>query len=149
LKIKWGLFMVFKSKVKEELFQELRQFIFWYHYELSKREVVSAVGFVKLSNRTYVRYKHTENNYISLDLVDSDRSLLFNLGFSFRTLNGLDYVTIDYMDKDGLGSTGTFVLENSDGIVEFLIQLIKFIPSESYLKHYLSIFKNSIRIWLA
>ena len=74
--------MVFKSKVKEELFQELRQFIFWYHYELSKREVVSAVGFVKLSNRTYVRYKHTENNYISLDLVDSDRSLLFNLGFS-------------------------------------------------------------------
>jgi hypothetical protein len=114
-----------------------------------KREVVSAVGFVKLSNRTYVRYKHTENNYISLDLVDSDRSLLFNLGFSFRTLNGLDYVTIDYMDKDGLGSTGTFVLENSDGIVEFLIQLIKFIPSESYLKHYLSIFKNSIRIWLA
>lgn len=141
--------MVFKSKVKEELFQELRQFIFLYHYELSKREVVSAVGFVKLSNRTYVRYKHTENNYISLDLVDSDRSLLFNLGFSFRTLNGLDYVTIDYMDKDGLGSTGTFVLENSDGIVEFLIQLIKFIPSESYLKHYLSIFKNSIRIWLA
>lgn len=141
--------MVFKSKVKEELFQELRQFIFWYHYELSKREVVSAVGFVKLSNRTYVRYKHTENNYSSLDLVDSDRSLLFNLGFSFRTLNGLDYVTIDYMDKDGLGSTGTFVLENSDGIVEFLIQLIKFIPSESYLKHYLSIFKNSIRIWLA
>lgn len=141
--------MVFKSKVKEELFQELRQFIFWYHYELSKREVVSAVGFVKLSNRTYVRYKHTENNYISLDLVDSDRSLLFNLGFSFRTLNGLDYVTIDYMDKDGLGSTGTFVLENSDGVVEFLIQLIKFIPSESYLKHYLSIFKNSIRIWLA
>lgn len=141
--------MVFRSKVKEELFQELRQFIFWYHYELSKREVVSAVGFVKLSNRTYVRYKHTENNCISLDLVDSDRSLLFNLGFSFRTLNGLDYVTIDYMDKDGLGSTGTFVLENSDGIVEFLIQLIKFIPSESYLKHYLSIFKNSIRIWLA
>lgn len=114
-----------------------------------QKERLYLQGFVKLSNRTYVRYKHTENNYISLDLVDSDRSLLFNLGFSFRTLNGLDYVTIDYMDKDGLGSTGTFVLENSDGIVEFLIQLIKFIPSESYLKHYLSIFKNSIRIWLA
>ena len=141
--------MVFKSKVKEELFQELRQFIFWYHYELSKREVVSAVGFVKLSNRTYVRYKHTENHYISLDLVDGNRSLLFNLGFSFRTLNDRDYVTIDYMDKDGLGSTETFVLENSDGIVDFLIQVIDFIPSESYLKHYLNVFKNSIRIWLA
>ena len=141
--------MVFKSKVKEELFQELRQFIFWYHYELSKREVVSAVGFVKLSNRTYVRYKHTENHYISLDLVDGNRSLLFNLGFSFRTLNDRDYVTIDYMDKDGLGSTETFVLENSDGIVDFLIQMIDFIPSESYLKHYLNVFKNSIRIWLA
>jgi len=141
--------VVFRSKVKEELFQELRQFIFWYHYELSKREVVSAVGFVKLSNRTYVRYKHTENHYISLDLVDGNRSLLFNLGFSFRTLNDRDYVTIDYMDKDGLGSTETFVLENSDGIVDFLIQMIDFIPSESYLKHYLNVFKNSIRIWLA
>lgn len=140
--------MVFKSKVKEELFQELREFIFWYHYNLSKRQVATAVGLVPLNNRTYLRYKHTENHYVSLDLVDSDRSLLFNLGFSFRTLNGLDYVTIDYMDKDGLGSTGTFVLENSDGIVEFLIQLIKFIPSESYLKHFLNIFKTGIPNWL-
>lgn len=141
--------MVFKSKVKEELFQELREFIFWYHYNLSKRQVATAVGLVPLNNRTYLRYKHTENHYVSLDLVDSNRSVLFNLGLSFRSLNELDYVTIDYMDKDGLGSTETFVLENSEGIVEFLIQLIKFIPSESYLKHYLSIFKNSIRIWLA
>ena len=141
--------MVFKSKVKEELFQELREFIFWYHYNLSKRQVATAVGLVPLNNRTYLRYKHTENHYVSLDLVDSNRSVLFNLGLSFRSLNELDYVTIDYMDKDGLGSTETFVLENSEGIVEFLIQLIKFIPSESYLKHYLSIFKNSIRICLA
>lgn len=141
--------MVFRSKVKEELFQELREFIFWYHYNLSKRQVATAVGLVPLNNRTYLRYKHTENHYVSLDLVDSNRSVLFNLGLSFRSLNELDYVTIDYMDKDGLGSTETFVLENSEGIVEFLIQLIKFIPSESYLKHYLSIFKNSIRIWLA
>lgn len=144
-----GFIYGFQKQSKRRVISRVETvYFFWYHYELSKREVVSAVGFVKLSNRTYVRYKHTENHYISLDLVDSDRSLLFNLGFSFRTLNGLDYVTIDYMDKDGLGSTGTFVLENSDGIVEFLIQLIKFIPSESYLKHYLSIFKNSIRIWL-
>lgn len=140
--------MIFKSKVKEDLFHNLRQFILWYHYKLSKQEVASAVGFVKLSNRTYLRYKHTENHYVSLDLVDGNRSLLFNLGFSFRTLNDLDYVTIDYMDKDGLGSTETFVLENSDGIVEFLIQLIKDIPSDSYLKHYLNVFKNDIRSWL-
>ena len=142
--------MVFKSKVKEDLFHELRQFIFWYHYELSKREsdVASAIGLVPLTNRIYLRYKHTENHYVSLDLVDGNRSLLFNLGFSFRTLNGLDYVTIDYMDKDGLGSTGTFILENSDGIVDFLIQMIRSIPSESYLKHYLNVFKHSIPNWL-
>lgn len=143
-----GWFYGFQKQSKRRVISRVETVYFWYHYELSKREVVSAVGFVKLSNRTYVRYKHTENNYISLDLVDSDRSLLFNLGFSFRTLNGLDYVTIDYMDKDGLGSTGTFVLENSDGIVEFLIQLIKFIPSESYLKHFLNIFKTGIPNWL-
>lgn len=80
--------------------------------------------------------------------MDSNRSLLFQIGFSFRSLNGLDYVTIDYMDKDGLGSSGTFILEDSEQIVEFLIQLIKFIPSESYLKHYLNVFKNDIRSWL-
>ena len=66
---------------------------------------------------------------------------LFQIGFSFRSLNGSDYVTIDYMDKDGLGSSGTFALEDSEQIVEFLIQLIKFIPSESYSKHYLNVFK--------
>ncbi len=35
-----------------------------------EREVVFAVGFVELSNRTYVRYKHTEKPIIFLlDLV--------------------------------------------------------------------------------
>lgn len=140
--------MVFKSKVKEELFHELRQFIFWYHYNLSKISVADAVGFVFLNNRTLLRYKQTKNHYISVDLANRYRAILFNLGFSFSSLKGLDYVTIDYKDKDGLGSTGTFVLEDSEGIVEFLIQMIKFIPSDSYLKHYLTVFKSDIRNWL-
>lgn len=140
--------MVFKSKIKEDLFHALRQFIVWYHTVLSKKQIYSAVKVIALTNRTYLRYKHTENHYVSLDLVDSNRSLLFNLGFSFRTLNGLDYVTIDYMDKDGLGSTGTFVFGDNKSIDEFLIQMIKFISSESYLKHYLNVFKNDIRSWL-
>ena len=140
--------MVFRSKVKEDLFHQLREFIFWYHYNLSKVSVPSAVGFVKLTSRTYLRYKHTENHYVSLDLVDVNRSLLFQLGFNFKSIKGLDYVMIDYMNKDGLGSTNTFSLEDADGIVEFLIQMIIFIPSESYLKHYLNIFKNSVRNWL-
>ena len=107
-------------------------------------------GFVKLTNCTYLRYKHTEgHHYVSLSLVDGERSLLFMLNFRFKTLNDLDYVFIDYGDKDGLVSTGTFVLEDSDGIVNFLIQLIKDIPSESYLKHYLNVFKNGIRNWLS
>lgn len=143
--------MVFKSKVKEDLFHKLRQFILWYHYVLSKKQIYPEVRTVTLTNRTYrtyLKYKHTENHYVSLDLVDINRSLLFQIGFSFKSLNGLDYVTIEYMDKDGLGSTGTFVLEDSEQIVEFLIQLIKFNPSESYLKHYLNVFKNDIRSWL-
>lgn len=138
--------MFFKSKVKEDLFHELRQFIFWYHYNKSKTSVATMVGFVPLTNRTSIRYKHTENHYISLDLVDATRSLLFKLEFGFWSLDDLDYVTIAYNDKDKLG---TFTLENSDDIVEFLIQLIKDIPSESYLKHYLNVFKSSIYTWLA
>lgn len=141
--------MVFKSKVKEDLFHELRQFIFWYHYTLSKVSVPSAVNIVKLTHRTYLRYKHTENHYVSLDLVDANHSLLFKLGFSFVTINYLDYVVIDYTNKDGLGSTGTLSLEVTSGLVDFLTELINFIPSESYLKHYLNIFKNSVRNWLA
>ena len=141
--------MIFRSKLKEDLFHKLRQFIIWYQYVLSKKQIYSVVRTVALTNRTYLKYKHTENHYVSLDLVDSNRSLLFQIGFSFRSLNGSDYVTIDYMDKDGLGSSGTFALEDSEQIVEFLIQLIKFIPSESYSKHYLNVFKNDIRSWLA
>lgn len=140
--------MVFKSKVKEDLFHQLREFIFWYHYNKSKTSVATAVGFVSLTSRTFIRYKHTENHYISLDLVDGARTLLFKLEFGFWSLDDLDYVTIAYTDKDGIGETGTFVLENSDGIVDFLTQMITFISSESYLKHYLNIFKNDIRSWL-
>ena len=55
-------------------------------------------------------------------------------------------MTIAYNDK---GDLGTFVLEDSEGIVNFLIQLIKDIPSESYLKHYLNVFKTSVPNWLA
>ena len=141
--------MVFKSKVKEDLFHELRLFIFWYHYNKSKTSVATTVGFVPLTKRTSIRYKHTENHYISLELVDATRSLLFKLEFGFWSIDDLDYVTIAYKDKGGLGSTGTFVLENSDGIVDFLIQLIKSIPSDFYLKHFLNIFKTSIPNWLA
>ena len=75
--------------------------------------------------------------------------MLFKLGFSFVTINYLDYVVIDYTDKDGLGSTGTLSLEVTSCFVDFLTELINFIPSESYLKHYLNIFKNSVRNWLA
>ena len=75
--------------------------------------------------------------------------MLFKLGFSFVTINYLDYVVIDYTNKDGLGSTGTLSLEVTSGLVDFLTELINFIPSESYLKHYLNIFKNSVRNWLA
>ena len=137
--------MVFKSKVKEELFQEIKQFIFWYSCNKYKTSVATAVGLVPLTNRTSIRYKYTKNHYISLDLVDTNRSLLFKLEFGFWSLDDLDYVTIAYNDKDVLG---TFALENTDAIVDFIIQLIKDIPSESYLKHYLNVFKHSIPNWL-
>ena len=140
--------MVFKSKIKEELFHSLRQFIFWYHYNKAKTSVATMVGIVPLTNRTSIRYKHTNNHYISLDLVDATRSLLFKLEFDFWSLDGLDYVTIAYNDKGGLGSTGAFNLDDSDNIVDFILQLIKDIPSESYLKHYLNVFKTNFPNWL-
>lgn len=72
-----------------------------------------------------------------------------NLNFIFLSLDGVDYVTVKYSEVDGLGSFKTYALTDSDGIESILVQAIKFIPSESYLKHFLNIFKTGIPNWLA
>ena len=60
----------------------------------------------------------------------------------------MNYVGIKYSDVDGLGSLQTFPLTDKLAIDNFLVQTIKFIPSETYIKHYLTVFKNQVRTWL-
>lgn len=141
--------MVFRSKVKEELFQELRNFIFLYHSKIVNNTIKATDVAALLTRKVIARYVATDSNAVLVSLVDHEGYPLFKLEFYFLSLDGIDYVTVKYSEVDGLGSFKTYALSDSEGIESILVQAIKFIPSESYLKHYLNVFKNSIRIWLA
>lgn len=140
--------MVFRSKVKEELFQELKDFISWYYSRVVNNTVKGTDIAAILTRKTLVRCITTEGNAVLVHLVDTEGYPLFKLEFYFLSIDGVDYVTIKYSEVDGLGSFKTFALTDSKSIDNFLVQTIKFIPSESYLKHYLNVFKNDIRSWL-
>lgn len=140
--------MVFKSKIKEDLFHELREFILWYYSKFVGSEVEHTDIASILTHRTLIRFVRTKDHAVLVTLVDKYGNPLFKLEFYFLSLDGVDYVTIKYSEVDGLGSYKTFALTDADGIDSFLVQTIKFIPSESYLKHYLKVFRNDIRSWL-
>ena len=138
--------MVFKSKVKEELLTEMRKFIFWYYETRLTCLPNNSKRFIRLTKRTSLKFKCTENHYIVVDLVDNADSPLFNLNFSFTELHGIDAVAIGYY-AEGETDLETFTLDDSQGIEYFLVQVINHIPSETYLKHYLNLFKYNICLW--
>lgn len=138
--------MVFKSKVKEELLTEMQKFIFWYYQNRLAFPSNNSKRFIRLTKRTNLKFKHTENHYIVMDLVDNADYPLFELTFSFTELNGNDVVEIGYYAK-GETDLETFTLDDSKGIESFLFQVINHIPSETYLKYYLNLFKYNICLW--
>lgn len=140
--------MIFKSKVKEDLYQELRGFIFWYYSRVASYSVDSATNSSILSHKVIGVCRHTKDHAVLVSLMDKYGNTLFKLEFYFISVDGIDYVTIKYSDIDGLGSFETYALTDYVGIENFLVQTIKFIPSATYLKHYVNIFKNDIRSWL-
>ena len=81
-------------------------------------------------------------------LTDAKENPLFEFEISFMNTLGSDYVVIKYSDERSLGSGKTVALTDIEGIEQFLVQAIKIIPSETYIKHYLNIFQNHIRGWL-
>lgn len=140
--------MVFRSYVKETLYQELRAFILRFQSKL-ERDIVEPVETNSMLTRNiFVNFKVTEDNAILVHLVDKEGFPLFKLEFYFGTVDGMNYVGIKYSDVDGLGSLQTFPLTDKLAIDNFLVQTIKFIPSETYIKHYLTVFKNQVRTWL-
>lgn len=140
--------MVFRSKVKEELFQELRNFIFLYHSKIVDNTTKATDVAAILTRKILARFVVTDSDAVLVSLVDTEGYPLFKLEFYFISVDGVDYVTIKYSEVDGLGSYKTFALTDSKGIENFLVQTIKFIPSEPYIKHYLNIFQNHIHGWL-
>ena len=140
--------MVFRSKVKEELFQELKDFISLYHSRVLNNTAKATDVATILTRKIIARYVTTDSNAVLVSLVDTEGYPLFKLEFYFISVDGVDYVTIKYSEVDGLGSFKTFTLNDQGGIDKFLVQTIKFIPSESYLKHFLNIFKTGVPNWL-
>lgn len=140
--------MVFRSKGKEELFQELKEFIFLYHSKIVDSTAKATDVAAMLTRKIIARYVATDSNAVLVSLVDHEGYPLFKIEFYFISVDGVDYVTVKYSEVDGLGSFKTHALTNSVGIENVLVQAIKFIPSESYLKHFLNIFKTGIPNWL-
>lgn len=54
-----------------------------------------------------------------------------------------DFVVIKYSNEVSLGSVETISLNEVDSIKRFLVQAIKCMSSESYVKHYLTVFKTT------
>ena len=140
--------MVFKSQVKESLYQELRAFILRYQSGLERNTIQPTDTTDMLTRQTFVHFRATKDNAVLVHLVDKEGNPVFKLEFYFGVMDGLNYAGIKYSDADGLGAMTSFYLTDKDGIDNFLVQAIKFIPSESYVKHYLTVFKNHIRGWL-
>lgn len=140
--------MAFKSKVKEELLTEMQKFIFWYYETKLTCPPNNSKRFIRLTKRTNLKFKSTEDHYIVMDLVDNADYPLFCLNFSFTDLRGVDVVAIDYYAQ-GETDLETVTLDDSKGIESFLFQVISHIPSETYLKHYLNLFKYNLCLWLS
>lgn len=140
--------MVFKSTIKESLYQELRAFILRYQSGLERNTIKPIDTTDMLTRQTFVHFRATKDNAVLVHLVDKEGYPLFKLEFYFGVMDGLNYAGLKYSDDEGLGAMTSFYLTDKDGIDNFLVQTIKFIPSESYVKHYLTVFKNHIRGWL-
>lgn len=140
--------MAFKSKVKEELLQELKDFIFWYRSQLANDLVGPVYIDEPLTRQTVASVEVYDDLSVSIGLIDSKENPLFEFEIDFRTTLNSEYVVIKYCSEDGLSSVDTLGLNDTEGIDRFLVQTIKVIPSETYIKHYLTVFKNQVRTWL-
>ena len=139
--------MVFKSKLKEELLQEMKNFVFWYYAKLATIPQEHSEKFIRLTKRTNLKYKHTACHYLVLNLVDNADYPLFELNFQFTELDNVDAITIGYYAQ-GEADLETFTLDDSKSIEQYLVQAIQHIPSETYIKHYLNLFQNNLCLWL-
>lgn len=140
--------MAFKSKVKEELLQELKDFIFWYRSQLANDLVGPVYIDEPLTRQTVAGVTVYDDLSVSIGLMDFTENPLFEFEIDFMTTLNSEYVMIRYSNEDSIGSGETLPLTESNGIEQFLVQAIKSMSSESYVKHYLNVFKNHIRGWL-
>ena len=140
--------MVFKSKIKEELLQELKNFIFWYRSQLANDLVGPVYIDEPLTRQTVASVEVYDDLSVSIGLIDSKENPLFEFEVDFMNTLSSEYVIIKYSNEDSLGACETLPLTDIESIECFLVQAIKFMSSDSYVKHFLTVFKNHIRKWL-
>ena len=140
--------MVFRSKIKEELLQELKNFIFWYHSQIANDLVGSVYIDEPLTRQTVASVTVYDDFSVSVGLTDFKENPLFEFEVDFMNTLSSEYVIIKYSNEDSLGACETLPLTDIESIECFLVQAIKFMSSESYVKHFLIVFKNHIRRWL-
>ena len=140
--------MAFKSKVKEELLQELKDFISWYHSQIANDLVGPVYIDEPLTRQTVASVTVYDDFSVSVGLTDSKENPLFEFEVDFMNTLSSEYVIIKYSNEDSLGHSVNLPLTDIESIDCFLVQAIKSMSSESYVKHFLTVFKNHIRGWL-
>lgn len=140
--------MVFKSKIKEELLQELKNFIFWFRSQLANDLVGPVYIDEPLTRQTVASVTVYDDLSVSIGLIDSKENPLFEFEIDFVTTLNSEYVVIKYSNEDSLGLCETLPLTDIESIECFLVQAIKSMSSDSYVKHFLTVFKSHIRMWL-
>ena len=139
--------MVFKSKVKEELLQELKNFIFWYRSQLAN-DLVGPVYIDEPLTRQTVASVTVYNDFsVSVGLTDPKENPLFEFEIDFVTTLNSEYVILKYSNEDSLGHSVNLPLTDIEIIYCLIVQAIKSMSSESFVMHFLTVFKNHIRKW--
>lgn len=140
--------MIFKSKIKEELLQELKNFIFWYRSQLANDLVGPVYIDEPLTHQTVASVTVYNDFSVSVGLIDPKENPLFEFEIDFVTTLNSEYVILKYSNEDSLGHSVNLPLTDIESIDCFLVQAIKSMSSESYVKHFLTVFKNHIHKWL-
>ena len=139
----------FKNKEKEMLYQSLFNFIGWYiQYERYKASVKTKEYYLGLTPKTVCKFVEASNHYLCLSLQDKYQNVFYRFEFEFKKLSIGDAVVITYTDNEGKSFEGKFSVDNTEDFSRYLVEAVRHIPSEAYVKNFLLVLHGYIRSWM-
>lgn len=142
--------MSFKNKEKEMLYQSLLNFIGWYiQYGRYRASVKTKEYYLGLTPKTVCKFVEATNHYLCLSLQDRYQNVFYRFEFEFKKLSIGDAVVITYTDNKGKSFEGKFSVDNTEDFGRYLVEAVRHIPSEAYVKNFLLVLHGYIRSWIS